>query len=203
MKTKSEEVFEKFLACNDVRFEKIVEIYEAAAHRPDYLVTLGNLQLVFEIKELSRDDNFGVVNHSRTRGDHIRRAIQGARKQIQYGANKGIPSILLIYNSIDPVFQSFGTEDGDFITAMYGELTLIIDRNTKQASKSFYGKNQSLQELKNTSFSAVGRLSDRGGKATATLFDNVFSKVKIPYENLPPCFDFQRVEVSTDPLSSA
>ena len=34
-----------------------------------------------------------------------------------------------------------------------------------------------------------------------TLFENVFSKVKVPYEKLPDCFDVRRVEVSAEPLS--
>jgi hypothetical protein len=67
----------------------------------------------------------------------------------------------------------------------------------------FNGKNQSLQEGKNTSFSAVGRLCDRGGKTTVTLFENVFSKLTVPYEQLPACFEVRRVEVSTEPLSFA
>ena len=72
--------------------------------------------------------------------------------------------ILLIYNNLDPVFQMFGTEEMDFTTAMYGELTILLDKNTRQSSEMFNGKNQSLQPRKNTSFSAVGRLCDRGGK---------------------------------------
>ena len=46
----------------------------------------------------------------------------------------------------------------------------------------FNGKNQSLQVAKNTSFSAVGRLCDRGGKTTVTLFENIFALVKVPFE---------------------
>ena len=99
MKTKSEQLFETFLTANNVQFEKIEEIKERGAYRPDYLVTLGNLQLVFELKELAEDDNFGVVDdptkpyiksHSRTVGDHVRRRIDSSKKQIQYGANQGI-----------------------------------------------------------------------------------------------------------------
>lgn len=60
-------------------------------------------------------------------------------------------------------------------------------------------KNQSLQEVKNTSFSAVGRLCDRGGRTTVTLFENVFAKVRVPYELLPSCFDVRQVEVSREP----
>ncbi|MBI3865515.1 MAG: hypothetical protein HY290_26885 [Planctomycetia bacterium] len=161
----------------DYQFEKIEEIKEKGANRPDYLVTLGSLQLVFELKELSVDDSFGVVDdhsktyiksHSRTVGDHVRRRIESSKKQIQYGANQGFPSILLIYNNLDPVFQMFGTEDLDFTTAMYGELTFLLDKNTRQSSEMFNGKNQSLQQRKNTSFSAVGRLCDRGGDTIVT-----------------------------------
>ncbi len=212
MKTKSEEVFEVFLTVNKVQFEKIEEVKEKAAHRPDYLITLGNLQLVFELKELAEDENFGVVkdpanphikSHSSTVGDHVRRRIEGAKKQIQYGAKQGIPSLLLIYNNLDPAFQMFGTEDMDFTTAMYGEFTILLNKTTRQSSEMFNGKKQLLQENKNTSFSAVGRLCDRGGKTTVTLFENKFSRVKVPYEQLPPCFEVRRVEISTEPLSFA
>lgn len=210
MKTKSETLFEKFLTAHNVQFEKIEEVKEKAANRPDYLVTLGNVQLVFELKELAEDKKFNVVqdatnphiiSSSRTLGDHVRRRIEGAKKQIQYGANQGIPSVLLIYNNLDPVFQMFGTDDLDFTTAMYGELTILLDKSTGKASEMFNGKKQLLQEKKNTSFSAVGRLCDRGGDTTVTLFENVFSKLKVPYDQLPPCFEVRRVEVSPEPLS--
>jgi hypothetical protein len=212
MKTKSEEVFESFLTLNNIPFQKIEEVKEKASYRPDYLLEFGDLRLVVEVKELAEDDNFGVVkdplrpdirSYSGTPGDHVRKRIRGSKKQIQYGANQGIPSILLIYNNIDPVFQRFGTEDFDFKTAMYGELTLLIDRNTRETSDFFQGRNNELQESKNTSFGAVGRLADRGGKQTVTLFENVYSKVKVPYELLPACFEVIRVEMSKEPLSFA
>ena len=127
---------------------------------------------------------------------------RNSKKQIQYGAKQGIPSVLLIYNKLDPVVQ-FGTDDINFTTAMYGELTILLDKHSKQTSEMFNGKKQLLQENKNTSFSAVGRLCDRGGKTTLTLFENVFSKVKAPFDQFPPCFEVRRVEVSTEPLSFA
>jgi len=111
--------------------------------------------------------------------------------------------VLLIYNNVDPVFQAFGTEDVDFTAAMYGEFTILLDRSTRQSSEMFNGKNQLLQEHKKTSFSAVGRLCDRGGNTAVTLFENVFSKVAVPYDQLSPCFEVRRVEVSTEPLSFA
>lgn len=212
MKTKSEEVFESFLTLNNIPFKKIEEIKEKASYRPDYLLHIGDLKLVVEVKELDKDENFGVVedpsglelrsNH-RILGEHVRNKIRASKKQIKYGANQGIPSILLIYNNIDRVFQEFGTDDLDFKTAMYGKLTILINKNTRERSELFQGKKNELQESKNTSFSAVGRLADRGGRPTVTMFENVYSKVKIPYEILPPCFEVKRCEVSNAPLSFA
>ena len=184
---------------NDLCFERI---REAETPRPDYLVHAGELDLVFEVKELAEDENFRDVDdptspiirvHSRTLGDHVRRKISAAKKQVQYAAKQRLPAILLIYNNLDPLFL-FGTEDHDFITAMYGEYTLTIDKkSTKAVGEPFYGRNQSLSEIRNTSFSAVGRLHPKIG---ITLFENAFAKIKIPYDKMPECFDVRRVEIT-------
>ncbi|MDQ6760691.1 MAG: hypothetical protein M3Z32_12635, partial [Acidobacteriota bacterium] len=58
MKTKSEKLFEQFLTANGVLFERIEE---AALPRPDYLVSVGDRGLVFEVKEIAEDKNFGAV----------------------------------------------------------------------------------------------------------------------------------------------
>jgi hypothetical protein len=134
-------------------------------------------------------------------GEHVRRRIESSKKQIQYGAKQGIPSVLLIYNNIDPVFQDFGTEAMDFTAAMYGAYTIVIDKERMAATDWFNGKDRMLQENKNTSFSALGHLSDRGGTTAVTLYENVFAKVKIAYEELPACFELRRVEVSTASLN--
>jgi hypothetical protein len=164
--------------------------------------------VVFELKELAKDKSFEVADsadpnmkcHSRTIGNRVRDRIDSSRKQIRYGAEQGLPSVLLIYNNLDPVFQRFGTEDMDFTTAMYGELTMLLNKQTGAASELFNGRSQSLQKNKNTSFSAVGRLCDTGGETTVTLFENVFAAVKLSYERLPSCFDVRRIQVLDEPL---
>lgn len=205
MRTKSESLFEQFLATDNIPFQKIAE---DTTPRPDYRISVGGSGIIFEIKELSEDENFGVVNDSayphiksssRTMGEHVRRRIESSKKQIQFGAKQGIPSILLIYNDIDPLFQDFGTEPMDFTAAMYGAYTILMNRETRSTSEWFNGKDQMLQESKNTSFSAVGHLSDRDGKATVTLYENVFAKVPAPYCQLPQCFGVRRIDVSKDP----
>jgi hypothetical protein len=190
MKTTSELAFESFLKENNLTFEKIEE---ETTRRPDYRVQTGDIKLMFEIKELTEDEDFAGGN--RTIGDHVRRMINKARGQVRYAAAQGIPAVLLIYNSLDPLF-SFGTEDHDFTTAMYGEYTLLFDRSTGAPVDAFHGRNQSLREEWNTEFSAIGRLKQDSGKMTVTLFDNAFSQVKIPYEKLPACFDVIRVNIS-------
>src|SRR5262245_50629387 len=122
MKTTSELAFETFLSENDLTFEKIKE---GTTRRPDYLVQLGDLKLMFEIKELTDDEGF--AHGTRIIGDHIRRIIDTARSQVRYATTQGIPAALLIYNKLDPLFL-FATEDHDFETAMYGEYTLLLDR---------------------------------------------------------------------------
>lgn len=196
MKTKSEETFEKFLIENNIEFEKIKE---EDSPRPDYLVKTSELKLVFEIKELAEDEEFKTepfAVSSRKVGEHIRKKIHDSRKQIQFAAKQGIPSILLIYNNIDPM-HLFGTENHDFIYAMYGDYTLVFNKSTGEITDSFYGQNQSLSETKNISFSAVGRLSPYFSRVKVTLFENVFSKVKIQYDRLPVCFDVINVQIET------
>ena len=107
---------------------------------------------------------------------------------------------MLVYNNIDHVHQRFGTEDHDFISAMYGELTIIIGKNTGKPIDSFLGRNQSLAKNKHTSFSALGRLSPSpaSGVMTVTLFENIFAKIALPYEQLPLCFDVKRVEIAQE-----
>jgi hypothetical protein len=196
MKTKSEEIFEKFLIENNIEFEKIKE---EGTPRPDYFVKISELKLAFEIKELAEDENFKtepLAVSSHKVGEHIRKKIHNSKRQIQYAAKQGIPSILLIYNNIDPK-HLFGTENHDFIYAMYGDYTLILNKSTREITDSYHGKNKSLSEIKNTSFSAVGRLSPSCGKMKVTLFENVFSKIKIQYQKLPVCFDVINVQIES------
>jgi hypothetical protein len=197
MKTTSEIAFEAFLAENGLPFQKVEE---GGQRKPDYLVEIGESKLLFEVKELSDDDKVEVLEgatrvSSRTIGDHIRRKIVDARKQIQFGANQGIPSVLLIYNNIDPE-HLFGTEEHDFIAAMYGERTLVIDKSPPEIVDAYYGHNHSFREARNTSFSALGLLRSNQGKLKVTLVENAFAKLKIPYDLLPAFFEVRRCQIA-------
>lgn len=62
---KSEQIFEDFLTANNLQFEKIKE---GALPTPDYLISITGKLLIVEVKELMKDENFGIVdnpNHRR------------------------------------------------------------------------------------------------------------------------------------------
>jgi hypothetical protein len=71
MKTTSELEFEKFLTENGLPFERVEE---QQTPRPDYLVQIGDLKFLFEVKEIAEDENFTMEPmkvHSRIMGDHV------------------------------------------------------------------------------------------------------------------------------------
>lgn len=63
-------------------------------------------------------------------GDHVRAKINEARKQVKVALNNRSPGILLIYNNLGPR-EAFGTEQHDFIAAMYGGPTVVFNHNEK------------------------------------------------------------------------
>jgi hypothetical protein len=187
--TESEVLFETFLTDNRLPF---IRVPVAETARPDFAVGAETPwgPIFFEVKEIAADDNFtkgqfGVS--ARIVGDHIRSKISESKKQMQFGARPGTPSILLIYNALDTIFHLFGTEDHDFKAAMLGELTLKIGTLSGALLDAGHGRNQSLRENQNTSFSALGHLAPVGGVMTVRLFPNLHAKVPLP-TRIPACF---------------
>ncbi len=191
VKTKAEIVFEEFCNLNSIRWEKIKE---GESHTPDYKIYLGGELVFVEIKQIDKDENFGTESSSRTVGSHIRRRIHSARKQVQAGSNEGAPSVLLVYNNLDP-WQGFGTEQHDFIDAMYGERTVVFDKDKNTITDSFQGGNRSLEENKNTSFSAVGLLYKTKDRAGVHVYENVFAKNPLDFSKIPNCIEVTRIAI--------
>lgn len=193
-KTISEEIFEKFCEFNNLPCEKIPE---RGNKTPDYKVTINSMVVIFEIKQIDSDDGFtGEVNTRMTRtiGKRVREKIDGARKQLKESSENNLPSVLLIYNNLDPK-QKFGTEEQDFITAMHGEMTISLHPKTHDIIDSFHGKNQSLRHNKNTSFSGVGHLYTTSEITSVLIYENLYSKNNLNYQSFPSCIDVTRVEL--------
>lgn len=104
-----------------------------------------------------------------------------------------MPTVLLIFNAWDPC-QMFATENHDFEFAMYGALTVSLDRSSGKIVDSYHDKGKSLQPKKNTSISALARLygPSPDGSVKVTLFENIHAKNQIDYDSLPTCFELVR-----------
>ncbi len=191
IKTKSENIFEEFCKKNNLQWEKIPERDEPT---PDYKVFLNAGTVIFEIKQIDKDDSFTETGGSRTVGDHVREKINEARKQLKFASRDSFPAILLIYNNLDPM-QMFATEQHDFISAMYGELTVRIDLEENMIKDSYQGLNQALRYDKNTSFSAVGKLYQTDVGPNVLIYENIFSENKLDYLSLPKCIEAMRIEL--------
>lgn len=187
-----EALFESFCDAHGIAWEKIPT---GKDRTPDYLATLSGQRVCFEIKQIDEDEEFNYSQGvgSRTIGDHVRQKIADARKQIQVGARMDLPSILLIYNNLDPL-QIFGTEQHDFIAAMYGELTVVL--KDSRIVESYEGRNASLREGHNSSFSAVGHLRHSPDGPAVRLYENAFARNRLPVAQVPRCFEYISVEVN-------
>ena len=88
----------------------------------------------------------------------------------------------------------FGTEPHDFITVMYGEITIELSPKDHSITDSYHGRNQSLRENKNNSFCAIGWLQQTNEGPAVRLYENVFAEYKLNYATLPKCIEAIRFE---------
>ena len=172
-KTESEWLFEQFCTHHNIAFRPIPTCDQST---PDYSLTFGAKEIFVEVKQIDADTNFrnparGGVS-TRTVGDHIRQKINDSRKQIKVGATAGVPSVLLVYNNLDPL-QMFGTDSQDFIAAIHGERTVVMKRG--EVVDRYHGRNASFRPEFNTSFSAVGHLRTRGEQICIDLYENPYA----------------------------
>jgi hypothetical protein len=191
-KTESEVLFESFCDINRIPW---VRVEQGDLPTPDYVVTFpGTGQVYFEIKQIDEDPNFRALGgvSTRTVGNHVRSKIDAARAQMKVGANLGAASVLLIHNHLDPL-QLFGTERHDFLTAMYGEMTVFLKNG--RIADSFHGRNAKLRKDNNVSFSAVGHLQRSPFGPVIEMYENVFAQIRLDVSSVPECFGILRVEI--------
>jgi hypothetical protein len=126
--TESEALFESFCTFHGLDWEKIPE---CEGKTLDYRLRFGRSEVLFEIEQIESEKGFnpGGVS-SRTVGSHVRHKIAEARPQMRTAQ---CAAVLLIHNTVDP-FQYFGTEQHDFISGMYGELTVRLSKEAPPAT---------------------------------------------------------------------
>ncbi len=194
VKTKSESIFEEFCSSNNLPWEKITECDQPT---PDYKVVLNAETVVIEVKQIDEDDELTEEGSSRIIGDRVREKINDkhTRRQVKVASKERLPAILLIYNNLDPL-QAFGTERHDFIAAMYGEPTVVLNLKEHSITDSYHGRNQSLRLDKNTSFSAVGFLYQTNEGPAVRIYENAFAENKLNYSSLPDCIEYVRIKLT-------
>jgi len=197
IKTFSEIQFENFCAANGIACEKIKENVEDNVKTPDYKVLINGQQFVFEIKQIDKDIRYPNGSWRLVPGELIRTVITKKNCQVKESAKNGFPTVLLIYNHFDHYFQTLGTDHHDFIAAMYGEMTILIDKTSKKMVDSFHGENSKCQPKSNTSFSAIGGIYQRGANIEVRIYENVYARVPIDYASLPSCIHAHRIQLTT------
>lgn len=190
-RTVGESTFEEFCLSCSVPFERVKE---GSQPTPDYKVSLSGISVFVEIKQIDEDENFGAVVKSRTVGSHVRAKINEARDQMKAACAEGAPTVLLIYNHLDPL-QLFGTAPHDFVSAMYGEYTVVLTQG--RITDSFQGRNRSFRKGKNESFSAVGAMYRTQGGIRVEIYENVFARNPLDYSRLPASIHAIRVELTS------
>lgn len=186
--TAGELAFEAFCLTHKIPHKRIPA---GETPTPDYEVLLSGAIVYVEIKDIVKDENFEKTVVSRTVGSHVRAKINEAKKQLQEVAKKHATTLLLIHNSLDHS-QSFGTEQHDFVSAMYGEINVSVSLTTNQISHSSFGKNKSFAAGKNTSISAVGLIQSNQEKVTVVIYENMFAKNPLNFDTMPTCIEVRR-----------
>jgi hypothetical protein len=190
-KTASEVAFESFCEANGLSSERIDEGTEPT---PDYRLQVGSKTVYIEVKQIDEDSNFSPAMGTRSPGSHIRAKINQARNQVRLVSQQGFPAVLLVYNNLDPL-QMFGTEQHDFLAAMYGDLTVYVAKSGQSSPGIFHGRNKSFREGKNDSFSAVGWLYRSQSGVGVHLYENAHARVPLDFSAFPQSIQFNRVQV--------
>ena len=189
-RTKSEQAFEAFCLQHRVACERIPEGKHPTA---DYSVQLGASTVHVEVKQIDEDSQFGVLQ-LRTPGAHIRAKINDSRRQLQKSSELGFPTLLVIYNNLDPL-QLFGTERHDYLAAMHGDLTLVAETYSRKIVGPYNGRNQTLRPKQNTSISAVAHLSAGGTVYSLDVYKNPYARIPFPRGSALPFIGLFHVSV--------
>ncbi len=188
-KTEGESIFEEFCALNSIACKKIAEGEQPT---PDYEVLINDQPILVEVKQIDEDDNFSEESGSRRVGSHIRKKIEQARKQAQTASNEGKPFICWCITTWTKCRCL--VPDNMILSTQCRETTLVFDKTKNAITDSFQGRNRSLGDEKNTSFSAVGNLRKTHRGIEVRSYENIFAKHKIDFSKLPTCIEAQRIE---------
>jgi hypothetical protein len=152
----------------------------------DFRVSHSGTINYFEVKDIEEDVAFHLPVDERIVGEHIRKKIKKAGRQMQAAADSGHRSVLLVFNALDPR-QIFGTEPTDFAAAMDGEFTVDVSPGGS-SSDAFQGQNRMFRENSKTAFSGVGQIYRGRSGCSVTIYANRHARHPLVEGGLPAPF---------------
>lgn len=144
-----EEIFPEVCASIDWEVQKIAEENTCT---PDFQVTTTKGSFISEVKQLETDDFQSGKAFGFEVGKKTKAKLGKARKQLK---GQELPTLLVLYD-----YQRTGqTSWESIISAMYGKLTIPINKETGEAGEMFHGEDAFFRKESNTYISAVSDLS--------------------------------------------
>ena len=195
--TISEEQFERFCKSGNLPF---VRLEPDGQKTPDYEVVLGEQQAIFEIKELTpneedmqalrdMEEKHSASWGSNKVGNRIRYKIDDAKRQLERLAGGKFPGVVLLYDARPPLIR--GIYSYEIEVAMYGFETIdlhVPDRIGEPVTfgKHRFGKGKKLRHDCHSFISAVGvlRESNPDGTLHMDLYHNIYADKPLPLDRL-------------------
>ena len=145
----------------------------------DFYVQSEGLKFLVEVTHIEKDT---LVAGGRTVGNKLRNKINEKTEQTsEHVERECLPLVFLIYDESQTVYSEYT----DVVVAMFGELTISIDKKTGEGSRIFHGKKSEIRANKNTSISALG---------IKNIFSNKIIIYKNPYAKHPLQIDFKKYD---------
>lgn len=192
-RTQSETYFEKLCAELCIPLERIPE---SSGKTPDYKLTLDNLTIITEIKEIIRNkeeresdrmlQERGYGNAlSSTPGDRVRKKISEASPQIKALSNGICPSLLVLF---DQGREASHLDPYHIRVAMYGleQIHIVVSHDSlvsPYATGKSFGPKRKMTKEHNTSISALGVLfATHPDKLHLHVYHNKYASVPLQPE---------------------
>ncbi len=171
MKAKSETLFENLCAVQGLRCSKIEE---GSNKTPDYLVQIGSLEFIAEVKQvnpsneqkklLAESERKRFISVKATPGETVRSKIKSGAAQISKLAKGKMPGMLVLYNNLpfalgDP-FGPYNVRVG-----MFGFDTIVLtklqDFSPPMVLDRKFGPRRKVTKEHNTSISALAVINKK------------------------------------------
>ena len=187
--TESELLFEQICRKRKITYDPILR---SGNRTPDYLIKIGENDIVIEVKQLNQNKNDvkrydNVFKEKKSIvffPDHksrVRKKIKIASKQLrQFSKNKN-SAILVLYDNT----HGFSTLNNySILTSMYGDesIPILVDKkNEPFAGPTRFGNEKKMTEKNKNYISAVGMINIINSEPELDLFHNVYADFPINF----------------------